>query len=267
VPVGETCTAVGYGRYTDEDGNIATGTRRSRETVIREINPEYPKTFNAGPEINPGDSGGPILCGPDKAIIGIAVSDGGQYATIDVDWIESTIKNGVPPAEPEVIDELTPEQQLLSTSGELCPDGTMELVGGGVSSRSSVPPIDQDGDGNLTCKMQLSVLIPAGKKLAMPVLCVNAHSDTPPPSAASIMYTFAEQSFPIYEWNVPGVTGPQEHCDTLAYTSATCEDPAQSHTLIFTADISVPVTEETGVSTIQVTPKLWAPDTAWTNCQ
>lgn len=266
VPVGETCTAVGFGFHHEEDGELTTGIKRSRETVISRIDSEYPTSFIAGSEINPGDSGGPMLCGPDKAVIGVATSDGGRYATLDPAWIRYTIANGRPPEPEPTAPEFTPEQRLVRATGELCPEGTTEFSNGTLAPTGLSSPDDTNGDGKVSCSIEIAVLVPAGKQLESPQLCLNLYSFSPPPAAASLRYDFPGKSFADEEWNLPLAQDATRRCDTLEYTSATCDDPTQPQTFTYSVEISVPVEASTGLSSLFFEGKLGEPDTQWNDC-
>jgi hypothetical protein len=265
VPVGETCTAVGYGLHHDEDGQVTKGTKRSRETVIARIDSEQPTSFHAGPEINGGDSGGPLLCGPDKTVVGVATTDSGRYATLDPEWIRYTIANGRPPEPPPTEPQFVPEQQLVRAEGELCPEGTMEFTGGALSPIGLASSEDTDGDGKVSCSIEISVLIPAGKQLESPQLCLDLYSFYPPPGAASLRYDFPGASFVDDDWILPLAEDTTKRCDTIAYASA-CNDPTQAQSISYSVEISVPVEASTGISQLFIESTFGEPDTRWNDC-
>lgn len=64
------------------------------------------------------------------------------------------------------------------------------------------------------------MLIPAGKQLESPQLCLNLYSFYPPPIAASLRYDFPGASF-VNDWILPLAEDTTTRCDTIAYTAAT----------------------------------------------
>jgi hypothetical protein len=98
---GERCTAVGFGRYDAPAGGVTDGDKREASELIVGTSAAAIEVEMATGFVDPGDSGGPLLC--DGAVVGVTSckADGAwpaprraHYARLDVvsTWIDTLVE-------------------------------------------------------------------------------------------------------------------------------------------------------------------------------
>ena len=144
IPVGKTCTAVGYGMHNEADGTITSGHKRSATEVIQGSDPDDPQKFRVWEGsglIDHGDSGGPLIC--DGEVVGIdsdgdVFSDGynthdvfADYAQIDPHWISNMTSPGAADRCAENTDMWCCSE--TTGTGSSCADRTIRFNYGGAA--------------------------------------------------------------------------------------------------------------------------------------
>lgn len=216
----EECTAVGYGPSTTADDGTGAGTKRKASLTIDSVEKDE-ITFDVhDARLEGGDSGGPLMC---NGMVAAVTRTRASYSPIDVAWVRRAIAD--PSSQPEVPDEtnnkptVTPEIKIEGYEGDLCPEGALSGYMGSFHGFDPAAPVESDV--TQTCRIALTVTIPAGKQLDASIICSS--------------FTGLDRTTATVAYSVPGYsTEPLPHevraaretadttCDALPLTASAC---------------------------------------------